>query len=191
MPASLKEAAGETVFPEHCVRFLILCRQLDLSVFTHMPLFCLKRPCTFVQGQPVLQAVTVPTGDSPVQAKEGKPYPALEGLSVYNSASAAGLGAYTSCLLSPSLIKNVTMQGFSFPVREKLVKLQENVIPGIFLRRLLGSRVHGAIHDFWQQQNHHKILKAPVTYELTFIRYAVIASPGVLMSLLLEVSQIL
>lgn len=80
---------------------------------------------------------------------------------------------------------------FSFPVRQKLVKLQKKVILGVCLRRLLDCGVHGAIRDFWQQQSHHKILKAPLTCELTLNRYAVIAIPGVLKSPLPGDSQVL
>lgn len=69
-PASLQEAAGETGFPGHDIFFLMQCRQLDLSVCTHIALFCLKWPRTSAQGHPVLQAVTTPTGDSPVPTSQ-------------------------------------------------------------------------------------------------------------------------
>jgi len=37
-PASLQEAAGETGFPGHYIVFVVLYRQMDLPVFTHMAL---------------------------------------------------------------------------------------------------------------------------------------------------------
>lgn len=195
-PSLLQESAGETGFPGHYIGFLILCRQLNLSVFTHMTLFCLKR--LLRASLSCRQSPSLWVLSCTYKAKrETLSCPGREHkhcLCISCCIMVQELQAFVPINLvcyNLAWSKTSPCKIFSFPLREKLVKLQENVNLGGFEMRLLDSRVPGAIHGFLQQRSYHEILKAPVTGELTLNRYTVIASPGVLKSLLPGDSQVL
>lgn len=135
IPVSLQEVARENGFPGHYRSFLILCRQLALSGFTYMALFCLKWLHTSAQGQPVLQAVTVPTGGTPylqVKKKETSSCPGRahkDCLSINCCTTLQGLQAFVPiALVCYSLACHHAI--FFFPSQRKISKAAGTCNPG-------------------------------------------------------------